>query len=146
MNARLKLLAHHAPLLTAGGAGQRASLLSFRRITGKSKSQINRRLAEPKPHVVANGAGEPQPTEKHQGLVVEIRRHLRDAQKAQVRLNQCELAACRSLQRLRHTVEAEGKNWWEWYESADIGHSREEAERLMKIEKVRTLVIGDCEK
>jgi hypothetical protein len=76
-------------------------------------------------------------------VVVQIRRHLDDADKAETRAHEAEvrcfesrLAAGQKLLRLRERVEAgeggEGVKWWEWFKQAEIC-SRKGAERLMKI-------------
>jgi len=68
-------------------------------------------------------------------VVVEIRRQLLDADRAEVSCNQRRLAAAQLLLRLRERIEAgqEGAvNWWEWC-AVNIERSRKDCERLMRI-------------
>ena len=68
-------------------------------------------------------------------VVVEIRRQLLDADRAEVRRNQHRLAAGQLLLRLRQRIEA-GEDgdiaWWDWFEE-NIERSRKDGERLMRI-------------
>ena len=67
-------------------------------------------------------------------VVVEIRRQLLDADRAEVSRNQHRLAAAQLLLRLRQRIEAgeEGAvDWWEWC-AVNIERSRKDCERLLR--------------
>lgn len=70
-------------------------------------------------------------------LVKEIRTHLYDAKGAESKYQKHRLTAGQKLLELRARVEAgevgDGVSWWEWFETADIGRGRRDAERLMKM-------------
>lgn len=76
----------------------------------------------------------PDPIQK---LITEIRGHLYDAKGAQAKFDKHRLAAGQKLLALRRRVEAgevgEGVSWWAWFETADIGRSRKDAEKLMRM-------------
>lgn len=73
------------------------------------------------------------------GLVKEIRLHLYDAKGAKAKLEKHRLVAGQKLLELRSRIEAgeagEGVSWWEWFETADIGRGRKDAEKLMRLAK-----------
>lgn len=70
------------------------------------------------------------------GLVIEIRGHLLDAQGAKTKFDKHRLAAGQKLVELRRRIEegeaGEGVNWWEWY-ATQFTRSRGDAEKLMKM-------------
>lgn len=69
-------------------------------------------------------------------LVAEIRGHLYDAKGAETKFNKHRLAAGQKLLALRKRIEAGEAGevtWWEWFETADIGRSRRDAEKLMRM-------------
>jgi DUF3102 family protein len=63
-------------------------------------------------------------------LAYEIRRHMYDAKNAETRFMKHGIAAGQGLLELRKRIEADGADWWKWFEE-HIGYSREDAERLM---------------
>ena len=69
-------------------------------------------------------------------VVVQIRGHFYDADQLEVRANKHRLQAGLLLLQLRERIEAgeEGNvTWWEWFETQDLGRSRKDCERLMRI-------------
>src|SRR4026208_621926 len=50
-------------------------------------------------------------------LVVEIAEHVYDLQGAENRRNKLRLSAGLKLLELRHLVEANGEDWWDWWEA-----------------------------
>jgi hypothetical protein len=68
-------------------------------------------------------------------LARQVRAHIHNAQNAIARLIKNREAAGQKLLELRHRVEAgeAGKiGWWDWYE-ANIGRSRKDGEKLMRL-------------
>lgn len=72
-----------------------------------------------------------KPIEK---LVIEIRGHVHDAGRAETTCAKHQLQAGTRLNELRARVEANGDEWWSWYENQFTGYikSRKYAEQLMK--------------
>jgi hypothetical protein len=69
-------------------------------------------------------------------VVVQIRGHLYDALTLEGRANKHRVAAGQKLLSLRQRIEAGEEGdvaWWDWFEKQDIGRSRKDCEKLMRI-------------
>src|SRR5215471_16836095 len=67
-----------------------------------------------------------------QNLTAEVRGCIRDLKTHEAKTPKLRVRAGEKLAELRNRVEAEGKEWWPWFEEQDLC-SRAEAFRLLKI-------------